>query len=162
MVYSAADVNVLLITGLRDEVPVAALSHLVLDSRLLKICVKASKETRQVRREYHGGNNNSNNNKNSKDSKDSNNSGLNLTALDYRPSLIFDNNTTGNEAAKRFAEHYLLPFVHKDLQRLAYIVRRVPDFSRPGIEFRHVLGISQQPGGLALCTSLLQTHFTGD
>jgi adenine/guanine phosphoribosyltransferase-like PRPP-binding protein len=25
-----------------------------------------------------------------------------------------------------------------------------------------VLGISQQPGGLALCTSLLQSHFTGD
>lgn len=42
------------------------------------------------------------------------------------------------------------------------MVRQVADFPRPGIEFRHVLGISQQPGGLALCTSLLQTHFTGD
>jgi adenine phosphoribosyltransferase len=93
---------------------------------------------------------------------DSNNSGSNLTALDYRPSLIFDNDTTGKEAAKRFAEHYLLPFVHEDLQRLANMVRQVPNFPRPGIEFRHVLGISQQPGGLALCTSLLQTHFTGD
>jgi len=85
-----------------------------------------------------------------------------LTALDYRPSLIFDNNTTGNEAVKRFAKHYLLPFVHEDLQRLAHMVRQVPDFPYPGIDFRHVLGISQQPGGLALCTSLLQTHFTGD
>jgi hypothetical protein len=85
-----------------------------------------------------------------------------LTALDYRPSLIFDNNTTGNEAAKRLAEHYLLPFFHEHLQRLANIVRPVPDFPRPGIEFRHMLDISQQPGGLALCTSLLQTHFTGD
>jgi adenine/guanine phosphoribosyltransferase-like PRPP-binding protein len=41
-------------------------------------------------------------------------------------------------------------------------MRPVSDFSRPGIEFRHVLDISQQPSGLALCTSLLQTHFTGD
>jgi adenine phosphoribosyltransferase len=46
--------------------------------------------------------------------------------------------------------------------QLANMVRLVPDFPRPGIEFRHVLDISQQPGGLALCTSLLQTHFTGD
>jgi adenine phosphoribosyltransferase len=94
--------------------------------------------------------------------KDSKNSKSNLTALDYRPSLIFDNDTTGNEAAKRLAEHYLLPFFHEDLQRLANMVPPVPDFPRPGIEFHHVLGISQQPSGLALCTSLLQTHFTGD
>ncbi|RDL36265.1 uncharacterized protein BP5553_06877 [Venustampulla echinocandica] len=155
VVYSAADVDVLLITGMRDEAPVAALSHLVPDSRLLEIRVKASEETRQVRRGCYGSNNNS-------DNKDSNNSGSNLTALDYRPSLIFDNDTTGNEAVKRFAEHYLLHFVHEDLQRLAHIVRQVPNFPCPGIDFRHVLGISQQPGGLALCTSLLQTHFTGD
>jgi adenine phosphoribosyltransferase len=82
--------------------------------------------------------------------------------LDYRPSLIFDNDTTGNEAAKRLAEDCLLPFFHEDLQRLASMVRAVPDFPRPGIEFRHVLDISQQPGGLALCTSLLQSHFTGN
>jgi len=42
------------------------------------------------------------------------------------------------------------------------MVRPVPDFPRLGMEFRHVLGISQQPGGLALYTSLLQTHFTGN
>jgi adenine phosphoribosyltransferase len=82
--------------------------------------------------------------------------------LDYRPSLIFDNDTAGNKSAKGFAEHYLLPFFHEDLQRLADMVRPVPDFPRPGIEFRHVLDIFQQPGGLALCTSLLRTHFTGD
>ena len=81
---------------------------------------------------------------------------------DYCPSLDFDNDTTGNEAVERFAERYLLPFFHEDLQRLANMLRPVPDFPRPGLEFRHVRGISQQPGGLALCTSLLQTHFTGD
>ncbi|OXV05900.1 hypothetical protein Egran_06331 [Elaphomyces granulatus] len=153
VVYGAVDVDVLLITGMRDEAPVATLSHLVPDSRLLEVHVQASEQTRRIRRGCHG---------DGDDNRDSNNNGSNLTALDYRPSLIFDNDTTGNEAAKRFAEYHLLPFVHEDLQRLANMVRQVPDFPRPGIEFRHVLGISQQPGGLALCTSLLQTHFTGD
>lgn len=156
VVYGAVDVDVLLITGMRDEAPVAALSHLVPDSRLLEVQVQASERTRRIRRGCHGGDSDGD------DNKDSNNSGSNLTALNYRPSLIFDNNTTGNEAAKRFTEHSLLPFVDEDLQRLANMVRQLPDFPRPGIEFRHVLGISQQPGGLALCTSLLQTHFTGD
>ena len=156
VVYGAVDVEVLLITGMRDEAPVAALSHLVPDSRLLEVHVQASEQTRRIRRGCHGGDGDGDDNKNS------NNSGSNLTALDYRPSLIFDNDTTGNETAKRFAEHYLLPFFHEDQQRLANMVRPVFDFPCPGIEFRHVLGISQQPGGLALCTSLLQTHFTGD
>ncbi|KAI4131781.1 MAG: hypothetical protein LQ347_002835 [Umbilicaria vellea] len=156
VVYGAADVDVLLITGMRDEAPVAALSHLVPDSRLLEVHVQASEQTRRIRRGCHGGDGDGD------DNKDSNNSGSNLTALDYRPSLIFDNDTTGIEAAKRFAEHYLLPFIHEDLQRLANMVRQLPDFPRQGIEFHHVLGISQQPGGLALCMSLLQSHFTGD
>ena len=156
VVYSAVDVNVLLITGMRDEAPVVALSHLVPDSRLLEVHVQASEQMRRIRRGCHGGDGNGD------DKKDSNNSGLNLTALDHHPSLIFGNDTTGDEAAKRFAEQYLLPFVHEDLQRLANMVRQLPDFPRRGIEFHHVLGISQQPGGLALCTSLLQTHFTGD
>lgn len=159
VVYGAADVDVLLITGMRDEAPVAAFSHLVPDSRLFEVRVKASEETRRVRRGCHGGDDDGGDNK---DSKDKNNGRSNLTASDYRPSLIFDNDKTGNEAAKRLADHYLLPFFHEDLQRLANMVRPVPDFPRPGIEFRHVLDISQQPGGLALCTSLLQTHFTGD
>ena len=155
VVYGAVDVDVLLITGMRDEAPVAALSHLVLDSRLLEVQVQARAQTRRIRRGCHGGDGDGND-------KDSDNSGSNLAALDYRPSLIFDNDESGNEAARRFAEHYLLPFVHEDLQRLANMMRQVANFPRPGIEFRHVLGISQQPGGLALCTSLLQTHFTGD
>lgn len=44
MLYGAADVDVLLITGMRDEAPVATLSHLVPDCRLLEVCVKATKE----------------------------------------------------------------------------------------------------------------------
>ena len=156
VVSGAVDVDVLLITGMRDEAPVAALSHLVPDSRLLEVHVQASEQTRRIRRGCHGSDSDGD------DNKDSNNSGSNSTALDYHPGLIFDNDTPGNEAAKRFAKQYLLPFVHEDLQRLDHMVRQVPNFPHPGIDFRHVLGISQQPGGLALCTSLLQTHFTGD
>lgn len=156
VVYGAVDVDVLLITGMRDEAPVAALSHLVPDSRLLEVQVRASEQMRRIRRGCHGGDGDG------ADNKDSNNSGSNVTALDYRPSLIFHNDAAGSEAAKEFAENYLLPFVHEDLRRLANMVRQVADFPRPGIEFRHVLGISQQPGGLTLCTSLLQSHFTGD
>ncbi|KAF2807530.1 phosphoribosyl transferase domain protein [Mytilinidion resinicola] len=154
-VYGAVDVDVLLITGMRDEAPVAALSHLVPDTKLLEVHVQASKQTRQTRRGCHGSDDNGNN-------KDSSNNRSNLTALDYRPSLAFANDTAGNEAAERFAEQHLLPFFHEDLQRLANMVRPIPNFPRPDIEFRHVLGISQQPGGLALCTSLLETHFIGD
>ncbi|ODM20085.1 hypothetical protein SI65_05071 [Aspergillus cristatus] len=156
VVYGAVDVDVLLITGMRDEAPVAALSHLVPYSRLLDVRVKANKETRRARQGCDSGDNDGD------DNGDNNNGGSKLTALEYRPSLIFDNDAIGNKAAKRFAKQYLLPFFHEDFQQLASMVRPVPDFPCPGIEFRHVLNISQQPGGLALCTSLLQTYFTGD
>ncbi|KAJ5175665.1 uncharacterized protein N7482_001542 [Penicillium canariense] len=46
----AVDVDVLLITGMRDEAPVAAMSHLVPDSRLLEVRVQASEETRRARK----------------------------------------------------------------------------------------------------------------
>lgn len=155
-VKDAMDVDVLLITGMRDEAPVAAFSPLVPNSRLLDVRILASKETRRVRRGCQGADDNDSTEDSSKDGTSTS------TALDYRPSFIFNNDSTGNEAARRFAEDHLLPFCHEDLQRLASMVRPVPDFPRPGIDFRHVLDISQQPGGLDLCTSLLQTHFTGD
>ncbi|MCJ1284134.1 hypothetical protein MMC26_003465 [Xylographa opegraphella] len=156
VVYGAADVDVLMITGMRDEAPVAAFSHLVPDSRLLEVHVQASEQTRRIRRACNGEDGESD------DNEDRNVNESYLTALNYHPSFIFDNDTAGNEAAVRFAENNLLPLFHEDLQRLANMVHRIPDFPRLGIEFRHVLGISQQPGGLALCTLLLQTHFTGD
>ena len=156
VVHNATDVDVLLITGMRDEAPVAAFSHLVPGSRLVEIYVQVSEETRQGRKgcssvEGDRGNN-----------KGKNYCELNSTTLKYRPGFIFDNDTSGDASANFFAEQYLLPFVHEDLQRLADMVPRVPSFPSPGIDFRHVLNISQQPGGLALCTSLLQSHFVGD
>ncbi|KAI0107932.1 hypothetical protein F4776DRAFT_415262 [Hypoxylon sp. NC0597] len=162
VVYGAVDVDVLLITGMRDEAPVAALSHLVPDSRLLEVRVESSQNTWWVSRGGDGGAVDGTESDDNKGPKDTNTSRSHSTARDSRPSLIFKNDTMGTEAAERFAEDSLLPFVHGDLQRLANMVRSVSDFPRPSIEFRHVLGISQHPGGLSLCTSLLQNHFSGD
>jgi hypothetical protein len=120
VVHSAVHVDVLLITGMRDDAPVANLSHLVPDSRLLDAHVQASERTRQTRRGCHQGS----------DIKDSNNSRADTAPLEYCPSLIFDNEMDGDESPKRFAQQYLLPFCHDDLQRLAHMVRPVPDFPR--------------------------------
>jgi adenine phosphoribosyltransferase/phosphomevalonate kinase len=147
VVSKAADLDVLFVTGMRDEAPLVALSPLVPDSRLLDIRVESSREV-LLRRGHHARNN----------SQFMSNSRV----LDYCPSFTFHNNSNGIEVAKKMAENYLLPFMHEDLQRLANMVCKVSDFPRLGIEFHHVLGISQQPHGLNLCTSLLQTRFTGD
>ncbi|GKT81559.1 phosphoribosyl transferase domain protein [Colletotrichum tofieldiae] len=159
VVYDAVDLDVLLITGMRDKAPIAALSYLVPESRLLEVQVKASEETRRARRWHQG---RADDNSNNKDDEDGANDRAELNAVDHRPNFIFENDTAGVEKAKRFAEKHLLLFSHEDLHRLASMVRAIPDFPRPGIEFRHVLNIAEQPGGLALCTSLLQTHFNGD
>lgn len=79
----------------------------------------------------------------------------------YRPNFIWINEPPGDVKAKDFAERYLLPFVHEDIQQLADIVRRVVDFPCPGTVFHDVLGVSRQRSGLTLTTSLLQSHFAG-
>ncbi|KAJ5544099.1 hypothetical protein N7494_005378 [Penicillium frequentans] len=156
-VNSASDVDVLIITGMRDLAPVSVFSPLVPESRLLDVHIRVSEKTRQYRRRCHGAGNYDN-----EGETDNNDSNSNLAVLDYCPSLIFDNDMSGNDAARIFAEQRLLPFFDEDLQCLKNMIRPVPDFPRPGIDFRHVLNISQQPGGLTLCTSLLQAHFAGD
>ncbi|KAK3369675.1 phosphoribosyl transferase domain protein [Lasiosphaeria ovina] len=136
VVHGAADADVLLITGMRDDAP----------SRLFDVCVEASQETRRVRRLH----------------QDSGDHGHDSIFLTYRPDLIFHNDVTGNEAAvQEFAERRLLSFFHEDLRRLASMVQNIPGFPREDMDFRHVLGIAQQPGGLALCTSLLKSQFAG-
>ncbi|KAJ8126773.1 hypothetical protein O1611_g6865 [Lasiodiplodia mahajangana] len=154
IVRDSQGVDVLLITGMREEAPVATLSHLVPTSRILEIRINASQETRRGRggRQSPTQTENDNHNDGSKST----------TALNYRPSFVFNNETPGDKAIKVFAEQNLLPFFHEDLQRLADMVLLVCDFPRQGIDFRHVLNISQQPGGLALCTSLLRSHLAGD
>ncbi|KAK6445091.1 hypothetical protein FP744_10001339 [Trichoderma asperellum] len=168
VVYSSADVDVLLITGMRDKAPVATFSKLVPASRLLEVRVEASKETKRARRGCNCDDNGRYDAGDIDDQQDleqnSNGNGNSghVTASDYHPSFIFYNDIAGNEAAVTFANRHLFPFFDQNLQRLADMVRPIPNFPRQGIEFRHVLDISQQPGGLALCSSLLQTHFSGD
>ncbi|KAJ5185827.1 hypothetical protein N7491_006303 [Penicillium cf. griseofulvum] len=157
LVNSAMDVDLLFITGMRDEAPVASFSHLVPNSRLIEVRIRASEQMRRNR-----GSSCDSDDSYHEESKHRNHIKSNLAAVDYCPSLIFDNDTAGDDAAKDFAKQHLLPFFADDLQRLANMVRPVPEFPRPGICLRHVLNISQQPGGLTLCTSLFQRHFTGE
>ncbi|KAI0882829.1 phosphoribosyl transferase domain protein [Annulohypoxylon maeteangense] len=149
----AGDADVLLITGMRDEAPVPSFWPLVPDRKLLEVRVIAEPNPWQGSRRFHDKDD---------DSENRSNGGSNLTALDYRPSFVFNNNITGPDGEDRmemFAQNHLLPFFHDDLQQLADMVPFVPDFPRPGINFRHVLNIAQHPGGLALCTSLLRGGF---
>jgi len=153
IIYDVVDIDVLLITEIRNEIFVAVLSHLMLDSRLLEIYVQTSKQTRQICRECDSNNDNNNNNKNS------NNSRSNLTILNYRFSFIFDNNTIENKTTKRFVEYCLLFFFYENLQRLINIIRSIFDFLRSNVEFCYVLDIFQQSNKLTLYTFLLQIYF---
>lgn len=162
MLHDNKRAAVLFITGMRDEAPVTTLAHLRPDCRLLDIRIQASEETRRLRKGLHkcdadhaGGDDARN--------PTTNNEQPNTGVSGYRPTLVFDNNLTGREAAERFAEERLLTLLHEeDLSRLYQMVRLVPHFPRPGIGFRHVLNIAQQPGGLALCTNHLRNQFYGD
>ncbi|KAI6709223.1 adenine phosphoribosyltransferase [Diplocarpon mali] len=153
VVHGAIDADVLFVTGVRDKTPVAAFSHLVPASQLLEIRVEASVQTRQSRR-GHGDM--------AMDGEYICKKQDDLKPSDDCPSLVFNNDQSEKGAVEKFARLRLLPFVHEDLRRLSSIVDRVSDFPRQGIEFRHLLGISQQAGGLGLCSTLLQTHFVGD
>ncbi|KAI8941466.1 hypothetical protein NX059_002685 [Plenodomus lindquistii] len=156
VVNEAAAVGVLLITGMRDKAPVAAFSHLVPNSRLIEVYVHASAGTRQLRKGCHLDDRGGASHKLSTPVESSS------KTLSHQPCLMFDNETSGDEAVNMFFEDRLMPLVHEDSLRLADMVPSMPGFPRQNIVFRHVLGISRHPGGLALCTSLLQSHFVGD
>ncbi|KAI1386224.1 uncharacterized protein F4822DRAFT_309376 [Hypoxylon trugodes] len=141
VVRTAGLLDVLLITGMREEAPVATFSYLVPGTKLVEIRVETSDKTRRLR----GGGQGDGSEK----------------ALDYRPDFIFNNDTTGNEGVEQFFKKYMAPLVDVDLLDLADMVLKVPDFPQPGTWFRHVLNISQS-SGLNLCTSLLETQFTGN
>ncbi|KAK8857231.1 phosphoribosyl transferase domain protein [Apiospora arundinis] len=142
-----SDVDVLFVTGVRDEAPVAAFSHLVPGSRLIEVRVQASRKTRYIRRRLYP-------------ATETDADGNSVDPSENRPSFVFNNDETGDEMqVESFAELNLIPFFHEKLQRLERMVRVIPDFPRPGVKFRHVLDIAERRGGLALCTSLLQSHF---
>jgi adenine phosphoribosyltransferase len=156
VVHGAGDVDMLLITGMRDEAPVAALSHLVPNSRLLQVHVQGSERMRRARQ---GRNNDSDG---SEVDETSEYSWAESAVLDHRPDFIFDNNALGDDRAQKFAEQFLSPFLDPGFSNLYDMVGSVADFPRPGIDFRHVLAIPQHLGGLTLCTSLLEAHFVGE
>lgn len=151
VVRDAEDVDILFITGMRDDAPVANFSPLVPANRLLEIRVEASKEVRRAR----GGA-----------------GGDDELHSSSRPDFTYDNNENyngeigldglHNEDAREFAIRHLLPLLGIDIKRFAAMVRTVPDFPRPGINFRHVLGIVQQSGGLHLYKRLMYCHFRGN
>lgn len=155
VVHGAADADVLLITGMRDEAPLAAFSHLVPECRLIEVYVQASARNRRSRGARVNGDG-------SIEAGESNSIQEDQKVLPYRPSLIFNNDGYGAKAAEEFAMGSLLPLLDQDLEDLAGMVTTVPGFPREGFDFRHVLGVPQQPGGLGLCASLLRTQFTGD
>lgn len=152
VVQEAGSVDILLITGMRDEAPVARFASLVSTSRLFEIRVEAQEPTRQQRRTNHPDDQLSN------VSDISMGSGSESNSEDYLPSFIFNNDRNGNEAAKGFAERYLFPLLDDDLQKLKSLVRTKPNFPRPGTDFRDILGLIQEDGGLRLCTSLIIKH----
>ncbi|KAK7213061.1 hypothetical protein V2G26_020239 [Clonostachys chloroleuca] len=159
VVRNASDVDVLFITGMRDEAPVATFSQLVPNSKLLELRVQAKEDTRRVRREIQDNNEvHCGNWIHDKIHDDESKS----TVPSYRPDLVMNNDVTGKESISKFAHDQIFPFLEKDLDRLSDMVRSISNFPRPGIKFRDVLGISQLRDGLSLCTSLLKTHFSGD
>lgn len=144
VVLSATGVDVLIITGMREGAPVATFSPLLSSSKLLDIRVEAGARALQDRRGSHH-----------RDEV----AVFDQEPLDYQPSFVFDNNSVGEEAVKLFGKEYLLPYMHEDLQALQTLIPSVKNFPRPGVEFRHVLNISERPRGLQLCTSLLEHRF---
>ena len=46
-----------------------------------------------------------------------------------------------------------------DTQRLAHLIRAIPDFPRPGIVFRDITPLVRDPHALALCVGQLATPF---
>jgi len=154
VIRKASDVDVLLITGMRDNTPVSNLSHLVPGSRLIEVRIRASHQTLRNRRYYC--------------QNDCSHGERPVFGKIYQPTrkvfehcptLTFANNTTGSDQIEKFAEESLFPFLDGDLERLATMVRPVADFPCSGIDFRHVLNISQRPSGLTLCISLMAAHF---
>lgn len=137
LLRDAPDVDVIFITGMREEAPVSTYSHLLPGSRLIEVRVEASPLILEAYKRS--------------------------VVLDCpSQTLTFYNHTKGPDAAKEFAERHLLTFLHEDLKRLAELVHTIPNYPRPSVDFRHVISIAQAQGGLSLCTTLLERHFLGD
>lgn len=147
VVYRSVDKQILFITGMGDEAPVASFGHLVPDSRLIEIRIEANAETLRQRRGAHGV---------------ENEGGQSDSLARWHPDLTFNNFAPGSQSLIDFGTKYLAPLLSEDYQQLAVMVRTIPDFPSAGMKFRHVLGLTQQPGGLALCSSLMKLQLAGE
>ena len=110
--HRAPGIDVLLVTGMRDESPVAAFSHLVLYSRLLEVRVNTSEDTLRAHGVYYRGNEGGDQGRSPEGDGCGRSSG---PAPARRPGLIFSNDITRSKPAGRFAESSLLPFLYEDL-----------------------------------------------
>ncbi|KAK3997993.1 hypothetical protein QBC44DRAFT_314749 [Cladorrhinum sp. PSN332] len=134
--------DVVLITGMRDEYPVASFCHLVPNSRVIEVRVTASRKTRLARGATDWEPDNSNSSSSSP------------------PTFTFANDKQDNtQQFEEFFTKSLFPLVSPELTELSTLIRAVPSFPHHGITFQHVLGIAQHPGGLKLATSLLASLY---
>eukprot|EP00899_Mesostigma_viride_P018322 jgi/Mesvir1/26491/Mv16157-RA.1 len=87
--------------------------------------------------------------------------------------LVFLNDVMGPEQARRWAWDHLAPRVRPFLvtlprptdpriKRLLEMIACTPDYPRPGVNFRNVLGLVGHRGGLSLCTDLLAELIESD
>ncbi|RTE79547.1 hypothetical protein BHE90_005940 [Fusarium euwallaceae] len=141
LMNNIVDVDVLIITGMREEAPLATYSPLFPDIKMIEVRVQTSKWIRKIRRGCED------------DGDDS--------EAKAAATFTFNNDEKGTDRVKSFAKRHLLPFFHEDLERLASMVPTIPNYPTP-VDFRHVLNIVSSPNGQTLCTSLLKTHFAGD
>ncbi|KAL8388771.1 hypothetical protein RB599_010095 [Gaeumannomyces hyphopodioides] len=142
------EAEVLFVTGMRDEAPVATRAHLAPWARVIEVRVVATPELLAARRGPHA-------------AAVADDGPIVAPPPDWRPCLVFNNNAGGPDGAAAFARSRILPLLDPDVDRLRDMVPGVPGFPHAGVEFRHVLSIAERPGGLRLCTSLLQGRLRG-
>jgi hypothetical protein len=151
IVAAAADVDVLLMTGMREKSPVATYAHLVPSTKLVEVYVEASKSIRTARKEGR---------ESDEDSTRSGQNGLHMTNGKEGEGLVFHNDSPGKDAAARFCKRHLLHLVGAHVQRLADMIATVEHWPKPNLKFRHILGIVEQPGGLEMCVALMSSRLT--
>ncbi|KAJ5096687.1 phosphoribosyl transferase domain protein [Penicillium angulare] len=149
-VKDSVNVDVLIITGMRDRSLLPTLSPLVPGSRLLDIRVTRSKDDPFDTRAA-----------SERTPRCAESVHAKETSIHSCPSLVFENDLRGISKARQFAQDSIRPLLSQDLLKLAAMIPSVSNFPHFGIDFQHVLHISQCPEGLSLCTSLMEAQFAG-
>ncbi|KXT10524.1 hypothetical protein AC579_2362 [Pseudocercospora musae] len=126
VVHSRPSSDLLFITGMRDDSPVAAFSHLVPHSKLLELRVTNDTD------------------------------GTINTSGHHPPDRTHTNYIgRPMESTEQEAKRLMILYLDPRLQKISDMVRITPDYPRPGVEFHDILGIAQQPHGLLQCTRLM-------